>query len=85
MQTQNLALIAAADVMIALGVEDGELPDEFIAEATQLAAIRCAQAVLVSFYPEAQATGPSATYAAAYLAGVQGLAERLHWSAFRLQ
>ena len=85
LQASDLCAVAAGDVMIALGVEGDELSDEFVGEARQLAALRRAQLVLMSFYPETQTTGATATYAAAYLAGVEELAGRAHWSAFRLQ
>lgn len=83
-QVEGLAVIAARDVMIGLSIEEDELPEELVEEARQLAAIRAAQAVLVSFYPETQGTGTTATYAAAYLAGVEGLATRLQYAPFRL-
>jgi hypothetical protein len=85
-QASGLCDTAATDTMVALGVEDGELPEELVGEATWLATLRAAQLIGLSFYPEqSAATGSAtATLAAAYLTGVQELQDRLHFTAFRL-
>ena len=85
-QVSTLCVIAAGDVLIALGVDVVELPVEFVDEVRQLAAVRAAQIVQWSFYPEqaTAATSAAATFSAIYLRGIEELTERLRWTALRL-
>ena len=86
-QVSTLAAVAAADTLVALGAEADELPAEYIDEARQLAALRCAALILWSFYPEQQVAAlgsAAASLQAAFVAGVAELVERLRWTAVRL-
>lgn len=80
-QAADLCEVAARDTFLALGVEvlDGALVDD----AVQVAALRAAQLIELSYYPEQEARAVP-TLTAAYLAGVAALQERLHWSPVRL-
>ena len=85
-QVSTLCAVAAADALIALGVDVAELPVEFADEVRQLAAVRCAALIQWSFFPEqaTAATSAGQQFTAVYLAGVEELTERLRWSPLRL-
>lgn len=84
-QISQLCDVAAQDVLMGLGIEDGTLPDELADEGRTCATLRAAQLAELSFYPEAAATESRlATLTATYLTSVANLSERLHWTAVRL-
>ena len=81
-QVDELCALAARDVSMALG--NTVVSDEFAAEATQVAALRAAQAIELSFYPEASAT-PVEQLTAQYLSGLEALRMLVHGVAVRLR
>ena len=81
-QVDELCDLAARDVAMALG--NTVIPDELEAEATQVCALRAAQALELSFYPEASAT-PVEQLTAQYLAGLEALKLLVHGVAVRLR
>lgn len=82
-QAQGLADVAARDVFLAIGVET--LPDELADDARQLAAIRTAALIQLSYYVDGSEASTSATtLATMYQNGVAALQERLHWTPVRL-
>jgi hypothetical protein len=80
-QALSLAAQAAREVMSALGIED--VPDALIVDCTALVAIRTAQLVELSFFTN-QDSPASVTLAASYTTGLATLADRLHYTEFRL-
>lgn len=80
-QVDELCVLAVRDVSMALG--NVEVPDELVDEATQVAALRAAQAIELSFYPQGSTTLEQLT--AQYLAQLERLEALVHGVAVRLR
>ena len=84
-QVAAICDVAARDVMLALEVEDdlvaggAGFPDLLIDDASQMATLRAAVLVELSFYGDATNDGRRAALTAAYLQGIESLRSRLHW------
>jgi hypothetical protein len=83
--TEVTDLIGTAVLDVTLAVGGADIPDQYADSATQAAALRTAQLVELSYYPEsASTTGTAATLAAAYLTAIAALQDELHWTEIRL-
>ena len=80
-QVAELCDLAARDVAMALG--NTVVPDELADEATQVCALRAAQAIELSFYPQGSTTLEQLT--AQYLSALEALKLLVHGVAMRLR
>jgi hypothetical protein len=81
-QVGEMCELAERDVMLALG--NPVIPDELAEEGQHVSALRAAQAIELSYYPESSST-PTEQLTAAYLAGLEALKALLYGAAVRLR
>lgn len=78
-QVSALSLIAAQEVLSALGMED--IPPAIIPDVIQLVALKTASLIEISFFDN---SGTSAAFIASYTAGLGTLQDHVRWVAPRL-